>query len=394
MKVSNKTIIENLLRLKMSHQRNGLSQKYIGDEPPLRSELFSTLQMEQHGKILAGSHKLSLERTPDRLLTRLAENESVLIKVCNLLTTAVKANRRIAPAGEWLLDNFYLIEEQIHTAKRHFPKGYSRELPRLLNGLSAGLPRVYDIALETISHGDGRVDPETLSSFVTAYQTVTSLNLSELWAIPIMLRLALIENLRRVGARVAADRTDRNHADYWADQMTEIAEKDPKSLILVIADMARSNPPMVSSFVAEFARRLQGQSPALALPLTWIEQRLSESGQTIEQLVQSENQQQAADQVSISNSIGSLRFLGAMDWRKFVETMSVVEEILHEDPGGTYGKMDFATRDRYRHVVEKIAKSSRHSESEVATQRDSAGAGDCGQERQRRSHGTCWVLPD
>ena len=125
----------------------------------------------------------------------------------------------------------------------------------------------------------------------------------------------------------------------------------------MIADMARSNPPMASAFVAEFARRLQGQSPALALPLTWIEQRLSERGLTIEQLVQSENQQQAADQVSISNSIGSLRFLGAMDWREFVETMSVVEQTLRDDPGGVYGRMDFATRDRYRHVVEKIAKA-------------------------------------
>ena len=120
--------------------------------------------------------------------------------------------------------------------------------------------------------------------------------------------------------------------------------------------------------MAECARRLQGQSPALALPLTWIEQRLAESGLTIEQLVQSENQQQAADQVSISNSIGSLRFLGAMDWREFVETMSVVEQTLREDPGGVYGKMDFATRDRYRHVVEKIAKQSRLAEHEVARQ--------------------------
>ena len=366
MKVSSKTIRGTLLHLRARLRGNGLAQKYAGDEPPLRSELFSSDQMEQHGKTLAGSHKLGPGRAPDQLLTRLAENEGVLIGACNLLTEAVKANRRITPAGEWLLDNFYLIEEQIRTAKRHLPKGYSRELPRLLNGPSAGLPRVYDIALETISHGDGRVDPESLSSFVAAYQTVTALKLGELWAIPIMLRLALIENLRRVGARIAADRIDRNRADYWADQMTEIAEKDPKSLILVIADMARSNPPMVSSFVAEFARRLQGQSPALALPLTWIEQRLSESGLTIEQLVQSENQQQAADQVSISNSIGSLRFLGAMDWREFVETMSVVEQTLREDPGGVYGKMDFATRDRYRHVVEKIAKSSRLSESEVA----------------------------
>ncbi len=195
---------------------------------------------------------------------------------------------------------------------------------------------------------------------------VTALKLGELWAIPIMLRLALIENLRRVGVRIAAGWAERNLADSWADQMTETAEKDPKSLILVIADMARSNPPMVSAFVAELARRLQGRGPALALPLTWIEQRLSESGLTIEQLVQSENQQQAADQVSISNSIGSLRVLGAMDWREFVETMSVVEQTLREDPGGVYGRMDFATRDRYRHATEEIAKKGRLTEGEVA----------------------------
>src|SRR5512143_614171 len=183
-----------------------------------------------------------------------------------------------------------------------------------------------------------------------------------------MLRLALIENLRRVGARIAVDRRDRDLAGQWADRITEVAGKDPKSLILVIADMARSNPPLKSAFVAEFARRLQGQGPALAMPLTWIEQRLSEHSLTIDHLVQSENQQQAADQVSMSNSIGSLRFLGTMDWREFVETMSVVEQILREDPGGTYAKMDFFTRDRYRHVVEKMAKSGRLSEGEVAAE--------------------------
>ncbi|HEY5654623.1 MAG TPA: hypothetical protein VIS04_02200, partial [Woeseiaceae bacterium] len=246
---------------------NRTASEYAGDEPPLRLELFSADQMEQHGKRLASSHTLTPRRTEDQLLTRLAENESTLIEVSQLLTAAVTANRRITPAGEWLLDNFYLIEEQIRTAKRHLPKGYSRELPRLAQGPSAGLPRVYDIALETIAHGDGRVDPESLRRFVTSYQTVTALKLGELWAIPIMLRLALIENLRRVAARSAAGRIDRNLADSWADKMIEIAEKDPKNLILVIADMARSSPPMTTPFVSEFARRLQGQSPALALPL-------------------------------------------------------------------------------------------------------------------------------
>ena len=341
-------------------------QKYTGHEQPLRSVLLSADQMQQHGKTLAGSHALAPGRAPDQLLTRLKSNEDVLIGVCNLLTAAVTASRRITPAGEWLLDNFYLIEEQIRTARRHLPRGYSRELPRLARGPSMGFPRVYDLALETISHGDGRVDPESLSRFVSAYQTVTPLKLGELWAIPIMLRLALIENLRRVADRVAASMVDRELAGNWADQMSEVAEKDRKNLVLVIADMARSNPPITSEFVSEFARRLQGQSAALALPLTWIEQLLSESHLTIEQLVQSESQKQASGQVSISNSIASLRFLGAMDWRKFVESMSLVEQALKQDPDEVYASMDFATRDRYRHAVERIAKNSALSEREVA----------------------------
>ena len=347
-------------------RKNTLTQKSGGEEAPLRAELFSASQMEEHGKILAGIHILDAGQVPERLLSRLAENEDVLLKVRDLLIEAVKENRRIAPAGEWVLDNFYLLEEQIRTAKRLLPKGYAKGLPHLKNGSSRGLPRVYDIALETISHGDGRVDPERLESFVAAYQTVTALQLGELWAIPIMLRLALIENLRRVAARIAVDRENRNRAGYWADKISETAEKDSKGLILTVADMARSNPPMVSSFVAELARRLQGQGAALALPLTWIEQQLSASYLTINQLVQSENQQQAADQLSISNSIGSLRFLSAMDWRRFVETMSVIEQTLREDPAGIYGRMDFTSRDQYRHVVERIVKKSRLSEREVA----------------------------
>ncbi|MHB1192128.1 MAG: GH36-type glycosyl hydrolase domain-containing protein [Longimicrobiales bacterium] len=324
--------------------------------------------MRQHGAHLATGHRLAPRRGPDLLLARLSANEDLLARTCDQLTAAVAKGHRITPAGEWLLDNFYLIEEQIRAARRHLPKGYSRELPGLAEGPSAGLPRVYDLALEAIAHGDGRVDGDGLGSFVAAYQTRAPLRLGELWAIPIMLRLALIENLRRVAVRVAAGRADRDIALGWANKLKDVAGTDPKNLILVIADMARSDPPMTTPFVSELARRLRGHGPALALPLTWVEQRLAESGQSIEQIVNSGNQQQAADQVSIANSIGSLRFLGTMDWRDFVEAMSVVETTLRGDPGGAYGAMDFATRDRYRHVVERLAKAGGLAEDAVAGQ--------------------------
>ena len=104
-----------------------------------------------------------------RLLARLDHNEEVL-RAFNRATLAVDQSRRITPAAEWLLDNFYLIEEQIQLARRHLPREYSRELPRLTNGPSAGFLRVYDIVLELISHVDAQIDAESLTAFVAAYQ--------------------------------------------------------------------------------------------------------------------------------------------------------------------------------------------------------------------------------
>lgn len=336
------------------------------DALPLRSELFSAMQMAAHGKNIATGHAVGKRQGRDHLLARLADNAALITATVNELTATVKSGRQVTPASEWLLDNFYLIEEQIRTTRRHLPKNYSKELPRLATGPDAGCPRVYKIALEIISHGDGHVDLENLCHFVEAYQDVATLTLGELWAVPIMLRLALIENLRRVAARVADDRLQRDLANGWADQMMEIADSNPSGLILLVADMARSNPPTSSAFVAELSRRLQGQSPSLTLALSWLTHKLAESGLTIDQQVQVEIGQQAADQVTIANSIGSLRFLGTMDWQEFVETMSVVEQTLRLDPAGTYGAMDFATRDSYRHAIERIAKRSERSEMEVA----------------------------
>ena len=333
----------------------------------LRSELFDAEQMRAYGRILAESHELddSCLRM-DRLLNRLDENEEVLIDVRILLTDSLLANKRIVSAAEWLLDNFFLVEQHIRASRRDLPKGYSRELPRLRTGESAGLPRVYDIALQRISHCDGLVDPDTLPGFIKSYQSVSVLSLGELWAIPIMIRLALIENLRRIAARITDEMDMRERADVWADRMIAQEKSDPKGLILLVADMARSNPPLVNSFVAEISRMLQGRGPVLALPLTWIDQMLSDTGQTIELLVQAEMQQQAADQVSIENTIHSLRSLAAKDWRDFVEKTSVVEKKLREDPAGIYSMMDFQTRDTYRHVVERTARMSRQTEESVA----------------------------
>jgi hypothetical protein len=334
-------------------------------EQPLRSELYSIDSLKRHAAALARRQKIGGPSGPNLLLPRLTSNEKIL-SAYNEQTLLAERKRRVTPAAEWLLDNFHLIEEQIRTARRHLPRSFSRELPHLATGPLTGFPRVYEIALDLISHIDGRIDASHLTSFVAAYQEVIPLKLGELWAIPIMLRLALIENLRRVAALLTAAREQRDWADEWADRMAEVAERTPAKLIVTVGELAESHPKLSRAFVAEFWRRTQDKSPGLKLPLNWIEERLAEEGLSIEQLVQSESQNQAANQVSVGNSICSLRFLDAMDWREFVENQSVVERTLRTDPAGVYGDMDFATRDIYRHTIERIARHSEMREWDVA----------------------------
>ncbi len=302
---------------------------------------------------------------PNRLLSRLTENELIL-RSFNRSTLRRQHEHPITPASEWLVDNFYLLEEQIQMARRHLPRGYSRELPRLASGPSAGFPRVYDIVLELIAHVDAQIDASNLRSYVAAYQSVQTLRLGELWAIPIMVRLGLIENLQRVSTRLVRARDQRDLASLWVARLQHVAESNPSELVVIVADMARSTIPPTSPFVTEFCHGLSRSSPSLQLARTWLEQRLAEHGLSIELLVQLESRNQAADQVSVSHSITSLRFLSAMDWRDFVEDLSVVEHSLRRDPASVYARMDFATRDSYRHAVEFFARHGAMDEEQVA----------------------------
>jgi len=338
----------------------------LTDDPPAAPKaLFTVEQLTEHARLLAVGHESVILPGPNGLLSRLNENER-LLREYNRATYTVDQARRITPASEWILDNFYLIEEQIQMARRHLPRRYSRELPRLVGGRSAGLPRVYDIVLGFVSHVDAQLEIESIAAFLSAYQVVTPLKLGELWAVPIMIRLALIENLRRITDRLKVGRRDRDLADEWALRLESTAENQPSRVVMVVADMARSDIPISSSFVAEFHQRLSRSATNVPLARSWLEQRLAEQHLTVDQLVRADIQRQAADQVSISHTITGLRMLSAWDWRGFVESESIVERILRTDPADVYRLMDFSTRDAYRHAVEAVARFGELAESDVA----------------------------
>jgi cyclic beta-1,2-glucan synthetase len=360
----------------------------VQDEP-LRGELLGVERLEQLAGTLAAEHHTYVGRgAPRDLLDRLAANRKLLTSVYRAMAEATRRGRPISFSAEWLLDNFHIVREQMREGREDLPPRYYRELPKLAEGPLAGLPRVYGVAVALVTHTDGRLDVETLARFVGAYQAVNPLTIGELWAVPIALRLALIENLARIAARVERARREIDAADSLADELIAAAAEGPEAVAAHLR--ARVEPrqaPSTTMFVAELLQRLRDQGPALAPATEWLEQRLAAQGTTADEVSRAERQSQAVNQVSVGNTISSMRMITATDWATFFEELSTVDAALREDPSGDYARMDFDTRDRYRHAVERLAKRTSMSERTVA-QRAVALARDASQAgaESRRAH--------
>ena len=256
--------------------------------------------------------------------------------------------------AEWLLDNFSVVEDQLREIREDLPRGYYRDLPKV----RGGWPRVYFLSLELIVHTDSSLDEETLVRFLQAFQESAPLSIGEIWAVPIMLRLALVENLRRLALQLRANRACRATA---TKVLARLEANEPLGLDL--ASLGACAP-----VVLELLEMVQEQGSDSAPQLKELERTLAQHGADADQIVRIAHQRQAANQVSIGNVITSMRLISALDWMAFFERTSVTERALRQDPATIYPRMDAATRDSYRHVVESLSKQSQHTEPAAAEQ--------------------------
>ncbi|HEX9800555.1 MAG TPA: glucoamylase family protein [Thermoanaerobaculia bacterium] len=323
---------------------------------PLQDELLSVEGLEERAKALAAAFMpASAARARGRrALARLRTNVLALQAAYRALADDVHRGLTLPPAAEWLLDNFHLLESEARAVQHDLPVRYYRKLPRVAGREFAGLARIHALAIELVRHGDGRLDPERLTRYVLAFQTVAPLTLGELWALPSMLKLALIENLRLLVDGILAGREARGAAD------AALARLEAGDLPGVLPD------PLPSAFVAQLGQRMREFDARIAPLALAVEQALAARGATPEDAVRSENQRHATDQVSIGNTVTSLRFCSTLDWSRFVEQISAVEEVLRRDPAGAYPRMDFTSRDRYRHAVEDLAEPTGEDQVRVA----------------------------
>jgi hypothetical protein len=321
-------------------------------------------RLQQLARELASEHPVSAVPTDGSdLLGRLESNSRKLREAYLILTEEVE--QPATPAAEWLVDNFHLVEEQLREVREDLPPIYYRELPKLTHGELAGYPRVYAIALEVVAHCDSRIDVEVLKRFISAYQEEAVLSIGELWALAISLRLALVENLRRLAVEIVSNRMERERAENLATRLLEIMSRNPDQGVELLRNHVRKEGPLTDTFLVALQQQLRDQQASVAPALDWIERRLSDEGRNALEVAHSEHERQAENQITIANIVTSMRGFSAIDWEEFFESVCLIEPILREDPAGAYSAMDFKTRDRYRHEIERISKRTRIGELEV-----------------------------
>lgn len=334
------------------------------DRMPVRAELFGVERLEQHAKSLAVAQAVTANRTRDsRLADRLADNAAFLLKANHALAKSAHEERHATPAAEWLADNYHLVDMQIREIGVDLPGGFYAQLPKLATGPFTGLPRVFGAAWSLVAHTDSHIDLDALRRFLVAYQVVQPLTIGELWAIPIILRIVLIENLRRVAELVLDDAAARQAANDLAERVQD-AGSNAINLSADLPEDASGCRRLTDPFAVQLAHRLRGHDPTTNPALAWLDRRLVAQGTTVEAVVRDELQKQAMANATVRNVVTSLRTIAGMDWAELFERVSLVDTVL---AGSTpFVSMDFTTRNLYRTAIEVLSRGSDRSELDIA----------------------------
>lgn len=333
----------------------------------VRAAVLNMEELEKHAGEVAEGYNVSSKLRPSyRLLPRLEDNFRYILRTYRELNKDTKKRKPAIPAAEWLLDNFYIIEEQVEEVRLNFPRGYYAALPSLTGGILKGFPRVYGIALELVSHTGGRIDEKLIVNFIKSYQKKSSLTSGELWAVPIILKMAIIENIRYICSEINETMLQREKADKIAGKFFSegkiLSQEDLNNINLLSREDTNLSPTFVEHLIGLL--RKNGRDPGPVIHS--IDNILSSKDTSVNEMIEREHGSLSKQQVSMGNSITSLRIVSTLDWKYIFETLSSVEEILCADPSGVYSSMDFASRDYYRHEIESLSRSLNISEASVA----------------------------
>lgn len=299
-------------------------------------------------------------------IERIEQNYMFIEKTYNLLNEHIKSNIEIHPAGEWLLDNFYIIEETVKKIKKEMPLKKYKELPGIANGVYEGFARIYLIASEIVAYTDNKIDDETLKIALLAYQKQKKLNMEEIWNLWLFLEIAIIENIRSVCEKIMLTQNQKYKVESIIERLVERKEEHKFKTPKITFKPNHLKNEMKYPFIEYMSYKLKRFGKKGIAYLNILEEEVEKTGLTISEAIQKEHFDIALQKVLIGNSITSIREISRINFLMLFEEINGVEEILKKDPAAVYSKMDYKTKAYYREKIKELANKTKISENYIA----------------------------
>ncbi len=359
-------MLEFVLNINLKNTPNYLSPTYINTKS-LEKEVYSVDKLRSYARTLAHVFKSTNNTFAGKSFVeyKIDNAEEVISNgYKKFLDVLSQGKLQLPSTAEWIIDNFYIVEEQFRRIKSDWKPGVYKNLPVLTVEPYLNMPRVYGIAQELVSHTDNIITEETLVEYLNYYQRVSPLSTVEIWALPNMLKICLLENIKFLVYRDLENLQKQQQARGTAEDLVNMIKKHVR-LDNKIGRLFPSQQKLDTDFIVYFLQSLREVDVETTQITQLVEEKILEQDINIDEFIRTDINFRAANKVSVGNAITSIRNITSLPWEVLFEEISPVEKLLRLDPGGIYTQMDFGSRDRYRHVIETLSKQSRISETEI-----------------------------
>ena len=336
----------------------------------IKGALLDKYQLENYLEKMASDHVLQDKSQKDTYpIPRMQDNFKFITATYEILNRDIKMGINIHPAGEWLLDNYYIIEETVKTIQKEMSLKKYTNFVGLSNGAYAGFARIYVLATEIVAYTDANINTHNLEELLNAYQNKKTLNMEEIWNIGIFLQIAIIENIRNICEKIYSSQLQKYKVESILERLVEYKSKDEQKYRQnmnyknKIAEVGQIKYP----FIEYMSYRLKKYGRKAYSYLNVLEEQVMKMGTNVSDVIRKEHFDIAVKKLAIGNCIKSIKEIQRINFLEIFENINGVEEILKKDPSCVYEKMDYKTKAYYREKIKEISKKTKISELYIAS---------------------------
>lgn len=299
-------------------------------------------------------------------IPKVKENFEWIKEVYFLLNEHIKLGLPIHPAGEWLLDNFYIIEETVKNICKDLNLQKYKKFLGVRSGSYQGFARIYVLAAQIVAYTDSKIDAQNLIEYLKAYQRKKTLSMEEIWNVGIFIQISILQNIREICEKIYFSQMQKYRVENIIERLVENKEELKYKNLTEYRARVKGYGEMKYPFIEYMSYRLKQYGKSAYGFMAVLEEQVNKMGTSVEEVIKKEHFDIAVKKVSMANCITTMKELTRIDFLAIFEKINGVEEILRKDPAKVYEKMDYKTKEYYRNAIQEIGRKTKISELYIA----------------------------